>query len=132
MQSQIEDNANPATLWPGVSGEQLAPWLFDAELAVEWVAIAGQRAAACTSEIPNTTRVELVGALTELAWAIREPQPNRLRRAARRAQRVLDKQPAPTTAEDPGQSAVRRLALSIIAAGGQPLSVGGPGNSRPH
>ena len=46
VQSQIEDKADPAMLWPGVTAEQLAPWLFDAELAIEWVATAGRRAAA--------------------------------------------------------------------------------------
>jgi len=116
VQSQLEDNADPAPLWPGVSGEQLAPWLFDAELAVEWVAIAGARAAALGSEIPDDTRVELAGALTDLAWAIRVPQPQGLRRAAHRAQRVVDKQPPASITGDPNQSAVRRLGLSIIAA----------------
>jgi uncharacterized membrane protein YccC len=116
MQSQIEHKANPATLWPGVSGEQLAPWLFDAELAVEWVAIAGQRAAAAAPEIPAATRVELAGALTQLAWAIQVPQPDGLARAASRAQETLDKQPSPTAANHPSEAAVRRLALAIIAA----------------
>ena len=116
MQSQIEDKFNQATLWPGVSGEQLAPWLFDAELAVEWVAIAGQRAAAVAPAIPAPTRVELAGALAQLAWAIRIPQPDGLRRAANRAQQVLDKEPSPTAADDPSEAAVRRLALAIIAA----------------
>ena len=46
VQSQIEDKADPAVLWPGVTAEQLTPWLFDAELAIEWVATAGRRAAA--------------------------------------------------------------------------------------
>ena len=45
VQGQIEDKADPGPLWPGVTGEQLAPWLFDAELAIEWVATAGRRAA---------------------------------------------------------------------------------------
>src|SRR6201999_4146577 len=35
VQSQIEDKAAPAILFPGVTPEQLAPWLFDAELAIE-------------------------------------------------------------------------------------------------
>src|SRR5246500_3218123 len=53
VQGQIEDKADPATLWPGVTSEQLAPWLFDAELAIEWVATAGRRAAAVTAAIPT-------------------------------------------------------------------------------
>jgi uncharacterized membrane protein YccC len=120
VQSQIEDKADPAMLWPGVTSEQLAPWLFDAELAIEWVATAGRRAAALgtdtAADIPTATRVELVAALTELGRAIRIPQPGGLRQAASRAQRILDQQIRPTVADDPGQAAVRRLALAIINA----------------
>ncbi len=81
VQDQIEDNADPALLWPGVTAEQLAPWLFDAELAIEWVGTAGRRAAVATG-IPTATRVELVAALTQLARAIRIPQPGGLTQAA--------------------------------------------------
>jgi uncharacterized membrane protein YccC len=116
VQSQIEDKADPAMLWPGVTAEQLAPWLFDAELAIEWVATAGRRAAALASDIPADTRAELLTALTQLARAIRIPQPGGLRQAADQAQRVLDQQPTPTAADDPGTAAVRRLALAIINA----------------
>jgi uncharacterized membrane protein YccC len=116
VQGQIEDNADPDTLWPGVTGEQLAPWLFDAELAVEWVTVAGQRAAALGPEIPLATRLELAAALSRLSWAIRVPQPAGLQQAANRAQQLLDKQPIATADEDPSDAAVRRLALSIIAA----------------
>ncbi|WP_239657193.1 FUSC family protein [Mycobacterium riyadhense] len=112
VQSQIEDKYHPATLRPGVSAEHLAPWLFDAELAVEWVAVAGQRTAANATELPAATRAELAGALTQLAWAIRIPQPHGLQQAASLAQAVLDKEPQPTDSEP----AVRRLALAIIAA----------------
>lgn len=52
VQSQIEDKAKFATPWPGVTSERLAPWLFDAELAIEWVATAGRRAAEVASSIP--------------------------------------------------------------------------------
>ncbi|MCV7074983.1 FUSC family protein [Mycobacterium szulgai] len=117
VQSQIEDKYNPATLWPGVSGEHLAPWLFDAELAVEWVAIAGQRVALNGARVPADTRIELAGALTQLAWAIRVPEPQGLRGAASRAQEVLDNQPSPTSATQNDESAlVRRLALAIVSA----------------
>lgn len=75
VQSQIEDKTHPATLWPGISAEQLAPWLFDAELSVEWVAIAGHRAMAIAEEIPAATRIELADTLTQLAWAIRGREP---------------------------------------------------------
>lgn len=122
VQSQIEDKADPATLWPGVTAEQLAPWLLDAELAIEWVATAGRRAAvlACESpdSIPVPTRAALVDALTELARAIRLPEPEGLRRAADQAQRLLDEQ-CPASApggDDAGSTAVRRLALAIINA----------------
>src|ERR1700751_1358285 len=78
VQGQIEDKADPALLWPGVTSEELAPWLFDAEVAIEWVASAGGRAAALASENPSAmpadTRAELVTALTLLARAIRTPQ----------------------------------------------------------
>jgi hypothetical protein len=100
IQDQIEDKANPAVLWPGVTGEQLTPWLFDAELAVEWVSTAGRRLAALGTEtvsedpaaIPNATRGELVAALTQLARALRVPQPGGLQQAAEQAQRILDQQ----------------------------------------
>ncbi|MGZ4515622.1 MAG: FUSC family protein, partial [Mycobacterium sp.] len=118
VQSQIEDKADPALLWPGVTAEQLAPWLLDAELAIEWVATAGRRAAALVSEapsaIPTQTRVALVDALSRLARAIRLPEPDGLRQAAGQAQRLLDEQPP--VSDDPGSAAVRRLALAIINA----------------
>lgn len=120
VQSQIEDKADPAVLWPGVTSQQLAPWLFDAELAIEWVANAGRTVAALVAEDPTAiavgTRIELVGALDELARAIRVPAPGGLQLAADHAQRVLDQQPGPTAHDDPGQAAVRRLALAIINA----------------
>ncbi|EUA53246.1 putative membrane protein [Mycobacterium intracellulare 1956] len=79
VQSQIEDKADPGALWPGVTAEQLAPWLLDAELAIEWVATAGRRAAAVAGEAPESipigTRVALVDALSQLARAIRLPEP---------------------------------------------------------
>jgi uncharacterized membrane protein YccC len=116
VQSQIEDKADPGMLWPGVTSEQLAPWLFDAELAIEWVATAGRRAAAVTADIPTTTRVEMVAALTQLSRAIRTPEAGGLAQAASQAQRILDQQPAPTAADAPARAAVRRLALAIINA----------------
>ena len=123
VQDQIEDQADPATLWPGVAAERLAPWLLDAELAIEWVATAGRRAAALASEtpsaIPTQTRAALVDALSRLARAIRLPEPDGLREAATRAQRLLDEQCGPAAApadDDPGSAAVRRLALAIINA----------------
>jgi uncharacterized membrane protein YgaE (UPF0421/DUF939 family) len=116
VQSQIEDKADPGMLWPGVTAEQLAPWLLDAELAIEWVATAGRRAAAVSADIPTATRGELVAALTQLARAIRIPQAGGLGQAASQAQRILDQQPSPTADDDPGKAAVRRLALAIINA----------------
>ncbi|MCV7409572.1 hypothetical protein AWC05_25100 [Mycobacterium florentinum] len=120
VQGQIEDKADPAVLWPGVTSQQLAPWLFDAELAIEWVANAGRTVTTLVAEdptaIPVGTRLELVGALNELARAIRIPAADGLQLAADHAQRVLDEQPGPTADDDPGQAAVRRLALAIINA----------------
>lgn len=120
VQGQIEDKANPALLYRGVTAEQLAPWLFDAELAVEWVATAGRRAATVVSEnpsaIPARTGAELVTALTLLSRAICAPQQGGLRQAASQAQRVLDRQPNPAGDEDEADAAVRRLALAIINA----------------
>lgn len=123
MQSQIEDRVNPTALWPGVSGEQLAPWLFDAELAVEWVAIAGQRAAAVEPAVPAATRLELAGTLSQLAWAIRTPRPDALRQAANRAQQFLDMQPDSTPTDEAGEALARRLALAIIGAAKATLDV---------
>lgn len=118
VQSQIEDNADPGTVWPGVTAEQLAPWLLDAELAIEWVATAGRRAAVIACEDPDSmpapTRAALVDALTQLSRAIRLPEPDGLRRAADRAQRLLDEQRGPV--DDEAGTAVRRLALAIINA----------------
>lgn len=115
VQGQIEDKADPAMLWPGVSSEQLAPWLFDAELSIEWVATAGRRAAV-TADIPGPTRAALVGALAQLARAIRTPQAGGLNQAASQAQRILDRQPTVTATDDPARAAVRRLALAIVNA----------------
>ena len=123
VQSQIEDKADPGTLWPGVTADQLAPWLLDAELAIEWVATAGRRAAVLACEdpdsIPPPTRAALVDALTQLSRAIRLPEPDGLRRAADQAQRLLDEWPGPgwdPGGDDAGGAAVRRLALAIINA----------------
>ncbi len=110
VQSQIEDKVNPAALWPGVSGEDLALWLFDAELTVERVATAGARAAIDSADIPASTRADLAGALSQLSRAIRVPQPEGMQRAARLAQELLDDPSNPA-----GNPAVRRLALAIIA-----------------
>jgi uncharacterized membrane protein YccC len=109
VQSQIEAKVNPDALWPGVGGEDLALWLFDAELTVERVATAGARAAAAGADIPAATRSELAEALRQLATAIRIPQPEDLGGAANLAQRLLDRRSS--RAADP---AVRRLALAII------------------
>lgn len=130
VQSQIEDKADPGALWPGVTAEQLAPWLLDAELAIEWVATAGRRAAAVAGEAPESipvpTRVALVDTLSELARAIRLPEPEGLRRAADHAQRLLDQQAGSAETavdDDPGGTAVRRLALAIINAAGATADV---------
>lgn len=114
VQDQIEDKANPAALWLGQGGDQLAPWLYDAELAVEWVAIAGIRAASEETQIEPETRAELASALNQLAWGIGVPDPAGLGRAANQGQDILDRQPA--YSGEPQQAAVRRLALAIIAA----------------
>jgi uncharacterized membrane protein YccC len=107
VQSQIEEKVNPGALWPGVSGEDLALWLFDAELTVERLATAGARAAA--ADIPAATRVELAEALAQLGRAIRIPQPEGLQQAANLAQHLVDRPSDPAT-----DLAVRRLALAII------------------
>lgn len=64
------------------------------------------------------TRAALVGALTQLSRAIRIPEPDGLRQAAAQAQQLLDQQcgAADTAPDDPGNAAVRRLALAIINA----------------
>ena len=104
VQAQIEDRVNPGALWPGVSGEDLALWLFDAELTVERLATAGARAA--LADIPDGTRAELADTVTLLTRAIRLPQPDGLRLTAERAQWLLER--------DPADVPVRRLALAII------------------
>jgi hypothetical protein len=119
VQSQIEDKVNPSAVWPGVNGTQLAQWLFDAELTVEQVATAGARAAIITCEdataIPPGTRAALTAALGRLASAIRSPQTGGLQHAADLARQLLDQRPRPTAADSPGEIAVRRLAVAIMA-----------------
>jgi uncharacterized membrane protein YccC len=123
VQSQIEDKADPAMRWAGITSEQFAPWLFDAELAVEWVATAGRRAAAVADELPTAIRTELADTLGQLARAVRTPQTDGLRRAADRARRLLDDQPEPAAAEPEADAAVRRLALAMINAAGATAEV---------
>ena len=106
VQAQIEDRVNPGVLWPGVSGEDLGMWLFDAELTVERVAAAGARAAA--ADLPAATRTELVGAIMALSRAIRVPHPDGLRQAAELAQRLVAR------ASSPADLDVRRLGLAIV------------------
>jgi uncharacterized membrane protein YccC len=104
VQAQIEDRVNPSALWPGVSGEDLALWLFDAELTVERLAIAGTRAA--LSDLPAATRAELADTVALLARAIRTPHTEALRQTAQLAQQQLER--------DPEDVPVRRLALAIV------------------
>jgi uncharacterized membrane protein YccC len=102
--AQIEDRVNPSALWPGVSGDDLALWLFDAELTVERLATAGTRAA--LSDLPAATRAELADTVALLARAIRTPHTDALRQTAHVAQQQLDR--------DPDDVPVRRLALAIV------------------
>lgn len=104
VQAQIEDRVNPGVLWPGVSGEDLALWLFDAELTVERLATAGTRAA--FADLPATTRAELADTVTMLARAIRTPHTEGLTQTAHVAREQLDR--------DPDDVPVRRVALAII------------------
>ena len=103
VQAQIEDRVNPSVLWPGVSGEDLALWLFDAELTVERLATAGTRAA--FADIPAATRAELADTVALLSRAIRTPHTESLRLTAQLAQQLLDATP---------DLPVRRLALAIV------------------
>ena len=104
VQAQIEDRVNPSALWPGVSGEDLAMWLFDAELTVERLATAGTRAA--LADVPAATRAELADTVAMLARAIRTPHTDALLLTAELAQQQLERH-----ADD---VPVRRLALAIV------------------
>jgi uncharacterized membrane protein YgaE (UPF0421/DUF939 family) len=104
VQTQIEDRVNPSVLWPGVSGEDLALWLFDAELTVERLATAGTRVA--LADIPAATRAELADTVALLARAIRTPHTDALRLTADRAQQQLE--------QHRDDVPVRRLALAIV------------------
>lgn len=104
VQTQIEDRVNPGLLWPGVTGEDLALWLFDAELTVERLATAGTRAA--LADLPTATRAELADTVAMLSRAIRTPHTDALRQTAQVAQQQLD-----AGADD---LPVRRLALAIV------------------
>ncbi len=106
VQAQIEDRVNPSALWPGVSGEDLALWLFDAELTVERLATAGTRAA--MADIPAATRTELADTVAMLSRAIRIPHSDGLVQTAQRAQQLIERSP------DPDELPVRRLALAIV------------------
>jgi uncharacterized membrane protein YccC len=104
VQTQIEDRVNPGALWPGISGEDLALWLFDAEITVERLATAGTRAA--FADIPPATRIELADIVALLARAIRTPHTDGLRMTAQLAQQQLEK--------NRDDVPVRRLALAIV------------------
>ncbi len=104
VQAQIEDRVDPSALWPGVSGEDLALWLFDAELTVERLAIAGTRAA--LADLPAATRAELADTVALLARAIRTPHTDALRQTAHIAQQQLQR--------NPDDVPVRRLALAVV------------------
>src|ERR1700743_243350 len=104
VQAQIEDRVNTSKLWPGVSGEDLALWLFDAELTVERLATAGTRAA--LADIPAATRAELADTLALLSRAIRTPHTDALRLTADVAQHQLER--------NPDDVPVRRLSLAIV------------------
>jgi uncharacterized membrane protein YgaE (UPF0421/DUF939 family) len=106
VQGQIEDRVNPGALWPGVSGDDLALWLFDAELTVERLATAGARAA--TADIPAAARAELADTVALLSRAIRIPHPDGLRQTAERAQQLFERTSYPVDLP------VRRLMLAII------------------
>ncbi len=106
VQAQIEDRVNPGAVWPGVSGEDLALWLFDAELTVERLATAGARAA--LADIPAATRAELADTVALLSRAIRIPHPDGLRQTAERAQQLFELTAYPVDVP------VRRLMLAII------------------
>jgi uncharacterized membrane protein YccC len=104
VQAQIEERVNPSVLWPGVSGEDLALWLFDAELTVERLAIAGTRAA--LADLPAATRAELADTVALLARAIRAPHTDALEQTAHIAQQQLER--------NPDDVPVRRLALAVV------------------
>jgi uncharacterized membrane protein YccC len=104
VQTQIEDRVDPSVLWPGVSGEDLALWLFDAELTVERLATAGTRAA--FADIPAATRAELADTVAMLSRAIRTPHTDALRLTAQLAQQQLERHP--------NELPIRRLALAIV------------------
>jgi len=104
VQTQIEDRVNPSALWPGISGEDLALWLFDAEITVERLATAGTRAA--FADIPPATRTELADTVALLARAIRTPHTDGLQMTAHLAQQQLEK--------NRDDVPVRRLALAIV------------------
>jgi uncharacterized membrane protein YccC len=104
VQAQIEDRVNPSALWPGVSGEDLALWLFDAELTVERLAIAGTRAA--FADLSAETRAELASTVALLSRAIRTPHTGALAQTAQLAQQQLERYPDDVP--------VRRLALAIV------------------
>jgi uncharacterized membrane protein YccC len=106
VQAQIEDRVNPGAVWPGVSGEDLALWLFDAELTVERLATAGARAA--IADIPAAARAELADTVALLSRAIRLPHPDGLRQTANLAQRLIER------SSSPDDVPVRRLALAIV------------------
>ena len=106
VQAQIEDRVNPGALWPGVSGEDLALWLFDAELTVERLATAGSRAA--MADLPAATRAELADTVAMLSRAVRIPHSHGLLQTAERAQQLIERSP------DPDELPLRRLALAIV------------------
>ena len=106
VQAQIEDRVNPGALFPGVSGEDLALWLFDAELTVERLATAAARAA--NANISAATRNELADTVALLARAIQIPHSDALVRTAELARQLLER------TSYPADVPVRRVLLAII------------------
>jgi uncharacterized membrane protein YccC len=106
VQAQIDDKVDPAKVWPGVGGEELALRLFDAELTVERVAAAAGRAA--VAGVAHPPGAELIEALRQLSADMRAPESDRLAHVTELARSVIEAQPADTE--------TRRLALAIVDA----------------
>jgi len=119
-QSQIEEKVDPARVWPGVDGADLALRLFDAELTFERIAITAGRAAG--TDLTAATRAAVAAVLRGLAAEMRVPGSAGLDRVDAAARALVDADRARTDdAEvDPAGRAAqvyaRRVGMAVTDA----------------
>ncbi|BBY55143.1 FUSC family protein [Mycolicibacillus koreensis] len=110
-QSQIEEKVDPALVWPGVDGADLALRLFDAELTFERVAITAGRAAG--ADLAPATRSQVAAVLSDLAAEMRVPRSVGLDRVEAAARPLITADPAGTRGTE---LYARRVGMAVTDA----------------